>query len=176
MSVAISTLSGTENGHPVVVKPFRLRRPLHRLKSVRQSEGVSRRTVARRLGISPGQVAEQEQEDRDMPLSALYAWQEVLGVPVTELLAESDEPLSTPVMRRAQFLRVMRTVKTILERSKQVSIRRMAQVLADQLTEIMPELEHVGPWPAVGQRRTSRELGQAALRRLSAAFFKDLDE
>ena len=88
-------------------------------------------------------------------------------MPIEELLVESDAALSIPVMKRAQLLRIMKTVVAILERSKQKSIRRMAQFLVEQLLEAMPELQEIGPWPAVGQRRTSKDLGQAAFRRLS---------
>jgi len=42
----------------------------------------------------------------------------------------------------------------------------MAQVLVDQLIELMPELKDVNPWHAVGKRRTQNEVGQAAERRL----------
>ena len=174
MSIAISLVPSVCDvgaADPVVGKPFSPPRPLHRLRAARRSEGISRRTVARRLGISAGKVHEQEQESADLTLSTLYAWQEVLNVPISELLVETEESLSAPVMRRAQLLRVMKTVQTILERSRQVSIRRLAQTLADQLAEIMPELKQVGPWPAVGKRRTSRELGQAAYRRLCADMF-----
>ena len=166
MSVAVSMVSAAETGHVPLVKAYQGHRPLHRLAAARQQEGVSRRAIARRLGIAPSQVQQQEDECADVPLSTLYAWQEVLNVPVAELLVEGDYELSAPILRRAQMLRMMKTVQTILERSKQASIRRMAQFMVDQLLEVMPELKEIGPWPAVGQRRTSRELGQAACRRL----------
>jgi len=148
-------------------------RPLHRLASVRLREGVSRRTVARRLSIDVGHVKSQEKENADMLLSTLYKWQEVLEVPVVELLVDSSDPLSAPVLKRAQLVRLMKTTKAILERTCQPSIRRMAQMLVEQLLDIMPELERVNPWHAVGQRRTQAELGQAAQRRLSADWLHD---
>lgn len=168
MSVAISTsMADMDTADVPVLKTYAGPKPLHRLAAVRQQEGISRRTVARRLGITPSQVQQQEQESSDMSLSALYAWQEALEVPITELLVESDVPLSAPVMRRAQMLRMMKTVQTILERSRQLGVRRLAQLLAEQLLEAMPELQEVGGWPAVGQRRRSDELGQAAHRHLA---------
>jgi hypothetical protein len=42
----------------------------------------------------------------------------------------------------------------------------MAQMMADQLTELMPELEGVTPWHVFGQRRGLDELGRAVDRRL----------
>jgi transcriptional regulator with XRE-family HTH domain len=145
-------------------------RPLHQLALVRQRQDISRRTLARRLGIDVARVKLQEQETSDMLLSSLYEWQQALEVPVAELLVESEDPLSPPVLKRAQMLRLMKTAKTILCRAQQLSIRRMAQMLIEQLVEIMPELQDVTPWHAVGQRRTQNELGQAAQRRLSAEW------
>ena len=151
-------------------------RPLHRLAAVRLREGVSRRTVARRLKTDVAHVKSQEDEHADIPLSTLYQWQSVLDVPVSELLVESDDPLSAPVMRRAQLVRLMKTATTILDRSQQVSIRRMAQTLIEQLLEVMPELRSVTPWHAVGQRRTRSELGQAARRHLSLDCVQDVGD
>lgn len=176
MSVVMSTVTVGETQYVPVAKTFpRQHRPLHRLSEARQQEGLSRRAMARRLGITPSQVQQQEDACADLPLSALYAWQEVLKVPLTELLVEGENELSAPILQRAQLLRIMKTVKTIFERSKQVAVRRLAQVMIDQLLELMPELKEVGSWPAVGQRRTSRELGQAACRRLCYEALLDLD-
>jgi transcriptional regulator with XRE-family HTH domain len=151
-------------------------RPLHRLGEVRLREGVSRRAVAQHLGISVPEVQEREAPSSDMLLSELYHWQQVLGVPVAELLSEPDDPLSPPVQLRSRLVRAMKTVRSIQEETRQTCIRRLAQTLVDQLVEIMPELAGVGTWPAgTGQRRTQSELGQAFLRGLSASFFDELD-
>ncbi len=151
-------------------------RPLHRLAEIRRRQGITRRTVARRLNTDIGTVKAQEQTNADLSLSTLYAWQEVLDVPVSELLTEAEEPLSTPVLKRAQLVRVMKTAAAILERSQQPAIQRMAQMLVEQLCEIMPELSGVSPWHAVGRRRTQDELGQAAIRHLSLDLFRDFLE
>ena len=108
-----------------------------------------------------------------MPLSRLYEWQAALGVPVAELLID-DDSLSPPIMRRAQILRLMKTAAAIRERAGSAPIQRMAQMLVEQILEIMPELKDVTPWNAVGQRRTLDELGEAANRRLSLDALFDL--
>lgn len=149
-------------------------RALHRLHKVRRREGLSRRTVARRLNANVSAVKLQEDESSDIRLSTLYQWQGVLQVPVGELLVEANDGLSPPVLRRAQLLRVMKTGMAILERAQQAGIRRMAQTLVDQLVDLMPELREVKPWPSVGKRRTQNELGQAAGRRLSPSALADL--
>ena len=149
-------------------------RPLHRVGTVRRLQGISRRTVARRLNIDIAQVKHQERESSDMLLSKLYEWQKALDVPVGELLVEADDPLSAPVLKRAQLVRVMKTALALLERTENLPIQRLVQTLVDQLTEIMPELRGVGPWHAVGQRRRRDELGKAAERRLSEDVFMGL--
>ena len=136
-------------------------------------QGMSRRTVARRLKTNVSAV-KSEEEAEDIPLSKLYQWQSVLGVPIGELLVEAEDQLSAPVLKRAQMLRMMKTAVAILERSQQQSIRRMAQMMVQQLVELMPELASVGPWHAVGRRRTQDELGAAFHRRLSPEALADL--
>ncbi|NLE37311.1 MAG: hypothetical protein GX621_04730 [Pirellulaceae bacterium] len=148
-------------------------RALHQLGQVRRREGLSRRAVARRLGTDVNRVRSEEEQSADMPLSRLYEWQAALGVPVAELLID-DDSLSPPIMRRAQILRLMKTAAAIRERAGSAPIQRMAQMLVEQILEIMPELKDVTPWNAVGQRRTLDELGEAANRRLSLDALFDL--
>ena len=151
------------------------RRRYHRLAVVRRQEGVSRRTVARRLGIGLREVQAQEQESADLPLSTLYRWKEVLNVPITELLEEDLDEASSPVVFRGKLLRVMKTAVTILQRTRNAATHRMAQFMVEQLTEIMPELKDTPSWPSVGKRRSRRELGRAARLRLPADLMRDLD-
>jgi len=163
--------TGMNPTEPIKMPPRERR--LHRLAEIRRRQGITRRTVARRLKTDVGTVKSQERPDSDLTLSTLYAWQEVLDVPVAELLADTDEPLSTPVMKRAQLVRIMKTATAIYERSQQPAIKRMAQMMVEQLCEIMPELNGIGPWHSVGRRRTQDELGQAALRRVSIDAIHD---
>ena len=152
-------------------------RPLHQLATVRRREGLSRRAVARRMGIDIAAVKQQEEQVSDMSLSDLYRWQKALGVPISELLMEAeDESLSAPVFKRAQMLRLMKTAAAILERSDHSPVRRMATMLVEQILEIMPELENVNPWNAVGHRRSLDDLGQAAQRRLSLEALVEMIE
>jgi transcriptional regulator with XRE-family HTH domain len=174
MCVIDYTLEETRTPRGTAVAPRTADRPLHRLAEVRRRQGITRRTLARRLNTDVATVKLLEQPNSDLLLSTLYAWQEVLDAPVAELLVESEEPLSTPVFKRAQMVRLMKTAGAILERASQPSIRRMAQMLVDQLCEVMPELKGVSPWHAVGRRRTQDELGQVFHRRLSPDALADL--
>jgi transcriptional regulator with XRE-family HTH domain len=147
--------------------------PLQRLAMVRRQQGISRRTVARRLNLGIEQVRQQECETADLPLSTIYAWQKVLDVPINELLVEATDALVAPILERSQLVRLMKTVLAIRQQARQQSIRRMAQTMCDQLVEIMPELAHIGPWHAVGKRRRLTELGMAAQRHLTEDVFLD---
>lgn len=158
-------------GNPGTLKLAPTGRPLHRLAAVRRLQGLSRRTVARRLNMEAAQLKLEEQETSDMLLSRLYEWQEALEVPLFELLIEPGDPLSPPVLERAGLVRIMKTALTILEDTKEAPIRRMAQTLVDQLLQMMPELEGLGAWHAMGHRRGLDELGIAAQRRLSDDVF-----
>lgn len=174
--MGIVNCSASGVGQPDVPKVPTGKPPLHRLGTVRRLQGISRRTVARRLNTEVATVKLQERETADIPLSTLYEWQKALEVPVAELLVETDDPLSTPVLKRAQLVRVMKTVQAILAQAKQVRVRRLAQTMVDQLIELMPELAEVGPWHTVGKRRRRDEYGAVAQRRLSDDVFLDLKD
>ena len=171
MSIMNCSVSGVGNSDGMKFPADK--RPLHRLGTVRRLQGITRRTVARHLNVEVSQVRREERETSDMPLSQLYEWRRVLDVPIAELLVEADDPLSAPVLQRAQLVRVMKTALAILEEAKQAPIRRMAQTLVDQLVQIMPELKEVGPWHTVGRRRRRDDYGVAAERRLSDDVFMD---
>jgi transcriptional regulator with XRE-family HTH domain len=174
MSIIDVSSLGAGGGYDVPLPPPL--RPLQRLAQVRRRQGVSRRSVARRLNMDVAAIREQELETSDLTLSQLYRWQEALEVPVSELLVEADDAVSPPLLQRAQLVRLMKTALSIKDNTKQESIRRMIQTLIDQLLEMMPELSGVGAWHAVGQRRRLDELGIAAQRRLSDDVFIDQEE
>lgn len=135
---------------------------LHRIADVRQQQRVTLRNVARRLRLPLPLVRRQERPDCDLRLSDLLRWQEVLEVPIAELLVEGDGQLSGPVLERSRMVKLMKTAAAIRERSQDPSIERLCGMLVDQILEIMPELADVSPWHSVGQRRTRDELGRAA--------------
>jgi len=174
MSVVDCGIHGVDGAGDVPVPDAR--QPLHRLGTVRRLQGVTRRTIARRLNVDVEQIKAQEEETSDLLLSELHQWQQILDVPVAELLVEAGDPLSAPVMKRAQMVRIMKTVLAMLEEASQVSVQRMVQTLVDQLVELMPELEGVSPWHAVGKRRRRDDYGAAAERCVSDDMFVDGDE
>jgi len=140
----------------------RQQRLLHRIAQVRQQQGVTLRNVARRMGIEMGVVRRQEQADCDLRLSDLHRWQEVLEVPVAELLVEADGQLSGPVLERSRMVKLMKTAAALRERTAGTPVGRMVEMLVSQILEIMPELADVTPWHTVGQRRTLDDVGRTA--------------
>jgi transcriptional regulator with XRE-family HTH domain len=164
----------TSTGVPGEVSVSTNHRALHRLGAVRRLQGISRRTVARRLNVDVAEIRRQEEETSDLPLSTLYKWQKALEVPVAELLVDSQDDLSPPLLQRAQLVRLMKTALAILEQAVDERTRLMAQSLVDQLVGIMPELQGISAWHAVGKRRRLNELGIAAQRTLSDDVFIEL--
>jgi transcriptional regulator with XRE-family HTH domain len=163
--MAIVAMSATPVITPVVTGPALTTPPgkrMHRIRTVRRLQGVSLRSAARQIGLDVRRLRAQENESTDLHISDLLRWQKALDVPVSELLEEPDTQLSRPVLERARMIRLMKTAQAILERSNSTPIRRMAEMLINQLVEIMPELKHIGAWHSVGQRRSLSELGRIA--------------
>ena len=146
MSTAPSNGNGKQPGEHLGEIPGKNGRPLHRIATVRSQQGVSLRTASRRWNEDLSSVRRQEEETSDLTLSQLYRWQQLLDVPVAELLVDVNQSLSAPVLRRAQMLRLMKTAVTLRQKSKNVQVQRLAQMMIEQLIEIMPELSSVSPW------------------------------
>ena len=156
-------LSGTPPSHSEG-KPYS-GFPLHRLKEARKAQGVSITNLARRLNMDAVDVREQEKPTSDLLLSQLYRWRDILDIPISELLIDPEDVLDDPIKSRALLVRVMKTVRSILETTHETRTQRMAQTLFDQLVGIMPELKEVSAWPYVGQSREFKDYGQAVYRR-----------
>jgi len=158
---------------PSVRPSVRPAKALHRIAEVRQRQGVTLRNVARRLGLEMSVVRRQEQPDCDVRVSDLMKWQEVLEVPVSELLVEAEGQLSGPVLERSRMVKLMKTAAAIREQATAATgLRRMADMLVEQVLEIMPELADVTPWHHVGQRRTLNEVGRTAQCLISEDVFR----
>jgi len=158
---------------PSIRPSVRPAKALHRIAEVRQRQGVTLRNVARRLGVEMSVVRRQEQPDCDVRVSDLMKWQEVLEVPVSELLVEAEGQLSGPVLERSRMVKLMKTAAAIREQATAATgLRRMADMLVEQVLEIMPELADVTPWHHVGQRRTLNDVGRTAQCLVSEDVFR----
>lgn len=140
---------------------------MHQIGAIRRQQGISLRAAARQLGKTVEAVGAEEDEASDLRLSEVYAWQNILDVPVSDLLIDSETPLSRPVMERARLVRLMKTAAAICEESDSESVGRLGERLVEQLIEIMPELKEVGAWHAVGKRRSLSEYGRVFDQRIS---------
>jgi len=149
------------------------RKSLHRIREVRRQQGVSTRSVARKMGVSMQESRVQEDPAADLRITQLMAWQRALEVPLADLLVDSEGSLSAPVSQRARLLRVMKTAKSIQESAKEPGMQRLTTMLIEQLCEVMPELRDVSPWHSVGQRRTQDEMGRIAECPIPDSFFGD---
>ncbi|MFM7107921.1 MAG: helix-turn-helix domain-containing protein [Planctomycetaceae bacterium] len=147
-------------------------RRLHRIAEVRHRQGVTLRNVARRLGMPLPLVRRQEACDADLRLSDLHRWQQVLDVPIAELLVEGDDQLSGPVLERSRMVKLMKTAAAIRERTAGTAAGRLVEMLVGQILEIMPELTDVTPWHTVGQRRTLDDLGRTARSAVPEEIFR----
>ena len=66
-------------------------RKLQKLGEARRRQGISVRCVAQRLNKTVSDIRAQEDEDADILVSELYRWQQVLEVPIEELLEEAEK-------------------------------------------------------------------------------------
>lgn len=149
---------------------------LHRIAEVMRQEGVSMRNMATRLGSTETIVVKESHPECDMLLSDLFRWQAALRVPVAELLPDSGDPFSPPVLLRSSLLKLMRSVRSIQKHSKESSIKTFVDRLSEQLMEMMPELEKVEAWPTTGQRREPHELGAITDNVVPAHLFNNMAE
>lgn len=150
------------------VVPASAKRKFQRVAEVRREQGISLRSVSRQLGKTVSAVRAEEDETNDLSISELMKWQEILGVPLQDLLVEPAPALSKPIMERARMVRVMKTAAAIRDTTEaDTGPARLATMLVEQLVEIMPELEEVSAWHSVGQRRSLDEYGRIVDRRIN---------
>ena len=163
---------GTHAGdNPVPAVPTNDARVLHRLAEVRVQQGLSARVLAKRLGTTPQELDRQLSPLSDLRLSELYKWQAALDVPVAELLVAPRPALSPAIDRRARLVKLMKSVRSLQRLADTDEMRILAERLADQLIEIMPELVDVDSWPAVGPRRSLDDVSGLELRSVPEAVF-----
>lgn len=148
-------------------------RPLHRLREVREQQGLALRRVAQLMGAESRELRREELPTTDLLLSRLYQWQQALDVPVGELLVDSASMLSAPVLARARLVRIMKTVTALKEKAATTALQALVDSLEQQMLEIMPELSGIHPWQAVGQRRSLEEVGRIAERPYSADTWRE---
>lgn len=161
----------TENGQ----SPKDDVRVLNRIAEVRKQQGISLRTIARRTGLEVKVLREQEDPAYDLRLHELVIWQKALDVPAADLIECTGDPLSRPVRERAQLLRIMKTAATMREVKATPRVRRLAEMLCEQLEQLMPELKEIGAWPQYGSRRGNEVLGKILENPVSTDLLKNAE-
>lgn len=133
---------------------------LHRVRVVREQQGVSLRSMAKRLNIDIPTYREMEDPLNDLSMSELRRLQETLDVPLCDLL-DDRETLSRQVEERAKLIRIMKTATALKDSAAQAGVKRMCEMLCEQLIDLMPELAEVSAWPQYGGRRGKSAVGRA---------------
>jgi transcriptional regulator with XRE-family HTH domain len=177
MRNASHNISGGGHADPIP-PPIHVACPslLHRLGEVRRQKNIARGAVARHLGVTVAQVIEQECGTADLPLSVLYKWAEALGVPVTELLVQANDPLSATSLDRTRIVQIFGTAMGIMRWAGNLQTKRWAETLIDQLIEIMPQLRDVEAEGAAVEPHPNATGVKAGIRRLPACLFYDPEE
>lgn len=143
--------------------------PVHnRIAQVREQQGISQRTMARRMRIDLKSYQALERPETDLRHSQLIALQAALEVPLVDLL-EDTQSLSRPVAERAKMIKVMKTAAALRETSSNARVERMVESLCEQLIDVMPELAEVSSWPQYGSRRGSSAIGKALAQQICVA-------
>lgn len=129
---------------------------LHRIREARIAEEISPRTLAERLGVSLGELAEQERPDCDMTISELQRWAIAMEVPVASLL--SADVGEHQLGDRAAIINAAKGAAWIFMKAHTKDIRRMACNVLDELNRAIPGVANVDPWTeGKGLRRTLDE-------------------
>ena len=118
------------------------------------------RSIARRLGMDAKTYKQIEDPSHDLALSELRAIQAALEVPFVDLLVDRNS-LSQPVKERAKLVKVMKSAVAIRQAKSSPRIQRLADMLCEQLTDLMPELAEVSGWAQFGARRGQSAVGKA---------------
>lgn len=139
--------------------PSNLGQKLNRIAEVRKSQGLSERTICKRLQVDIQTLRELEEPTRDLTVSELIRVQSALEVPLVDLLEDSNS-LARPIQERAKMVRIMKTVAALDECLLSTRPKRLVSMLREQLVELMPELADVGSWPQYGSRRGAASIAR----------------
>ncbi len=147
--------------------------PLHRLREIRAQQDVTLRALSRKMHVPMREVRAQEDPSCDLPLTALYRWQQALRVPAAEILVEPGDKLSSPVNIRARLLRMMKTIVTILDKPQPERTTNLLENLRNEILAVMPEIENIDRWHGSRNARASDDIAAAVLRQIDEELLRD---
>ena len=149
------------------------RTPLHRLREIRAQQDVTLRALSRKMHVPMREVRAQEDPTCDLPLTALYRWQQALRVPASEILVEPGDKLSSPVNIRARLLRMMKTIVTILDKPQPERTANLLENLRNEILAVMPEIESIDRWHGSNATRGADDIAAAVLRQIDEELLRD---
>ncbi len=147
--------------------------PLHRLREIRAQQDVTLRALSRKMHVPMREVRAQEDPACDLPLTALYRWQQALRVPAAEILVEPGDKLSSPVNVRARLLRMMTTIVTILDKPQSERTTNLLENLRNEILAVMPEIENIDRWHGSSSARGADDMAAAVLRQIDEELLRD---
>jgi len=147
--------------------------PLHRIREIRAQQEVTLRALARKMHMPMRDVRTQEDPSCDLPLTALYRWQQALRVPASEILVEPGDKLSSPVNIRARLLRMMKTIVTILDKPQSERTTNLLENLRNEILAVMPEIENIDRWHGSNATRGADDIAAAVLRQIDEELLRD---
>jgi transcriptional regulator with XRE-family HTH domain len=146
---------------------------LHRIRDIRAQQEVTLRAMARKMHVPMREVRAQEDPTCDLPLTALYRWQQALRVPAAEILVEPGDNLSSPVNVRARLLRMMKTIVTILDKPQPERTANLLENLRNEILAVMPEIENIDRWHGSSSTRSADDIAAAVLRQIDEELLRD---
>lgn len=147
--------------------------PLHRIREIRAQQEVTLRALARKMHVPMREIRAQEDPSCDLPLTALYRWQQALRVPASEILVEPGDKLSSPVNIRARLLRMMKTIITILDKPQPERTTNLLENLRNEILAVMPEIENIDRWHGSNATRGADDIAAAVLRQIDEELLRD---
>jgi len=150
-----------------IVYRFDPEKPLHQLQAVRDRQGMSVRKIAGNIGSSISIVQAEEEPGSDLLVSQLYRYQIALEVPLIELIEEPNDKSESSVGARASLVQVIKFFHSIRNRDglprRYVKLLDLFRVQICELIEDGAKLfREISPWPSVGHRRSTGEVGRIA--------------
>ena len=86
-----------------------------KIRSLRQSRGLSQAALARRMGMKPSQLCKIELGHNGLSESSIRRVADALGVTIAELMGEAEERRETKVEERVECSETGELLRTLLD-------------------------------------------------------------
>ena len=113
--------------------------PLHRLRAVRERQGLTLEVLAARMGVDRMQLQAEEHPESDVTLSVLSRWSHALQVPTSDLLIDHESDSFRSQLSPVRLRQLEELADQIAATSRDASVRALAEGLSRQLGDMAPE-------------------------------------